>query len=259
MKNKVLLASGTLYNYGLNRFFSFAKRAGFDGIELILDNSWDTRQPHYIKKLEKDSRIRVLSVHCAMEFVSCLGDDPKKRLAKSIDIAKKTGAKLIVVHPADSKDKAFFSWVRKNYKTIIASAKPLITTFENHTGASGNIDSEFFGIFPHYTLDTSNIATTQSDLIVIYLKNADKIKHIHLSDSDFAKKTDSPDLIDDRHLIPGTGKLPLKNFLKAVKQSGYGGYITIELVPESVGAGKSDTIVLGNLERALSFTKKNLA
>lgn len=258
MPNKILLNSGSLYNYGLNRFFELAKKAGYDGIELVIDNNWDNRQPEYIKKLEKQFKINVLSVHSAMEFVTVWGSDPKVRHRKSIDLAKKIGAKNIVIHPHDYVDKKFYTWIKKNYQEFIDLAKPVKVTFENHTTRRSLNEKNFFKHFPFYNLDTSHIATTQKDLLEVLEEIKDKLGHIHLSDSDFARRKNLPNLIDDRHMIPGTGKLPLTEFLQKLKEIKYSGYIVTELLPETIGAGQSDEIILKNLKKASKFVRKNL-
>lgn len=260
MKNKIILNSGSLHNYGLNRLFELASKAGYDGIELVIDNNWDNRQPEYVKKLENQFKIKVLSVHSAMEFVTCWGPDPKIRHLESIQIAKKIGAKHIVIHPHDYNDESFYGWIKKNYQELIDLAKPIKVSFENHTTrrSAYQSDKKFFGCFPSYTLDTSHIATAKLDLSEVLDQVGNKLAHIHLSDSDFAKRPELPDLIADRHMIPGTGKLPLKEFLKKLKTTGYSGYIVTELLPESLGAGKSDAYILKNLRKALDFVRSNL-
>jgi len=258
MKNKILLNSGTLHNYGLNRLFEFAKKAGYDGIELIIDNNSDTRQAHYIKRLECEIGIKVLSVHSAMEFVTCFGSDPKVRAKESIEIAKKIKAKIITIHPQDHCDENFFAWVQKNYKKIIDDAKPVRVVFENHTSRRKVNQEEFFELFPEYTFDTSHAATVNEDIVASYNKTNGRVKHIHFSDSDLARRKNHPELIADRHMIPGTGKLSLKEFLQTLKKTKYSGYIVTELLPETIGAGQSDAKVLANLKKALKFIKDNM-
>lgn len=260
MKIKILINSGALHNYGLNRFFELASQAGYDGIELVIDNDWDNRQPEYIKKLEKKCKIKVLSVHSAMEFVTCWGSDPKVRHQESIKLAKKISAKHIVIHPHDYNDESFYIWVKKNYQELVDLARPIKVSFENHTTrrSAYRSDKKFFDRFPLYTMDTSHIATAELDLLKVLDKIGDKLAHIHLSDSDFAKRPELPDLIADRHMIPGTGKLPLKEFLQKLKKTKYSGYVVTELLPESLDAGKSDAEVLKNLKKALDFVRSNL-
>lgn len=258
MRNKILLNSGALYNYGLGRFFEIAKAAGFDGIELTFENNWDLRQPEYIKKLEKENKIKVLSVHSAMEFVTCWGEDPKIRLEESIKLAKEIGAKVFVIHPHDYLDRKFYQWVRDNFPKIISEAIPMAVVFENSTTRAQNWRPAKFSYFPKIALDTSHIATTGQNLLKITKKIKGRIFHIHLSDSDFKKRPDKPKLIADRHLLPGAGKLPLKEFLHTLKKIKYSGYIVLELLPENVGAGESDQKIIENLVEARKFIEKNL-
>ena len=42
---RFLFSTGSLYRYGTARCFEFAARAGFDGVEVMVDDRWDTRQP----------------------------------------------------------------------------------------------------------------------------------------------------------------------------------------------------------------------
>ena len=52
-------------------------------------------------------------------------------------------------------------------------------------------------------------------------KLGDKMYHIHIVDSDGNS---------DTHVLPGEGRLPLKEMLQELKEIGYDGTATIELV-----------------------------
>ena len=41
----VTLSTGSLYTFGTARAFELAARAGYDGVEVIVEERWDTRQP----------------------------------------------------------------------------------------------------------------------------------------------------------------------------------------------------------------------
>ena len=194
-----------------------------------------------------------------MEFVTCWGPDPKIRLEKSIELAKQIGARVIVVHPQDYLDRGFYKWTRENFPKIITGAKPATVAFENHTTRRRLSDKKFFTIFPSYTLDTSHIATTQKDPAETARKIGSKLFHVHLSDSDFKRRPNRPDLIADRHLLPGQGKLPLREFLQTLKEIEYSNYIVLEVLPENVGAGESDQTIVNNLKKARKFIEENLS
>ena len=43
----IALSTGSLYTYGIARVFELAAEAGFDAIEVLADQRWDSRQPDY--------------------------------------------------------------------------------------------------------------------------------------------------------------------------------------------------------------------
>ena len=50
----IALSTGSLYSYGTARVFELAARVGYDGVEVIVDHRWDTRQPAYLRRLVAD-------------------------------------------------------------------------------------------------------------------------------------------------------------------------------------------------------------
>ena len=50
---KFIFSTGSLYTYSIDRVFGFAKKAGYDGMELLMDDRWDTRQADFISSLIK--------------------------------------------------------------------------------------------------------------------------------------------------------------------------------------------------------------
>ena len=266
VKNQIILSSGSLYSYGLNRFFELAKKAGFDEIEICPDSRFDTQDPGYIKKLSRGYSIKVVSLHYMMEFFGVWGDY-KERIDKSIDLAKKLGAKFLVVHSWEYSDKVYVDWIIKNQSKISAKAAPVKIVFENSTKSylpedpkklmSDNFKAENMMQFENVLMDTSHVATTKLDIVDFYNKLKDKIKYIHFSDSDYKLRDDRPNSIEDRHLAPGKGKLPLKEFLRNLKKSDYKGIISIELLPSSIGAELGEKEVVKNLKRAKKFVESN--
>ncbi len=50
----IALSTGSLYTYGTARVFELAAEAGYDGIEILTDHRWDSRQPAYLRRLSSD-------------------------------------------------------------------------------------------------------------------------------------------------------------------------------------------------------------
>jgi len=49
----ILLSTQSFPHYGLERFFAFAKEAGFGGVEITVNENFDTQNPEYLKSLSE--------------------------------------------------------------------------------------------------------------------------------------------------------------------------------------------------------------
>ena len=251
----VLLSTGCLFSYGLDRVFELAKKANFLGIEVLLSDIWDTRDPAYLKRLEKKYRLKIKAMHAA--FGDLRGWDPKDNLKNSINLAQKINPDVLIIHP-DFKKKELNNILKrensKNFNIVFENSpkvcdkktKKLIYNFSDPRGLA-DFDICF---------DTTHLATTNLDLLSVYPQIKDKIRHIHLSDS-FLKprKSDEVEGIDEDHAILGTGKLPLGEFLSILKKDSYKNHISIEYYPENLGI-PDDKKILKNLIKSRQFIKK---
>ncbi len=97
------------------------------------------------------------------------------------------------------------------------------------------------------TFDTAHIGKSNLNLLLAYSVFKGTIANIHLSDYDGK----------NQHLLPGTGKLPIVEFLYQLKQDKYDGIITLEAQPISMQS--FDKIrAIKNAEKCLYFIKKIL-
>lgn len=55
----ILLHSKSFPHYGLDRFFEIASKAGYEGVEIMVSENFDTQNAAYIKTLEKRHNIQV--------------------------------------------------------------------------------------------------------------------------------------------------------------------------------------------------------
>lgn len=265
MKPRIILSTGSCHKYGLYRFFEVAKKAGFKEIELIITDQLDNQDADYIKKLEKRFGLKVASVHSAMEFVYSWGDW-KTRLKNSIKLAKDLRAEYLIVHSWDYSDPEYVGWLIQNQKTVYKQAKPVRVVIENATKrddfTSGNTINpsyhhDIMKQFDSINLDTSHIGTAQMDPLEYYEQLKDKINYLHFSDSDMRPSSTKPGQIEDCHLVPGKGKLPLKKLLKAMKANRYSGPISIELWSDQYGKKITEELVIKNLKAAKKFVETN--
>ncbi len=266
LKNQLTLSTGSCHRYGLYRFFEVAKKAGFKNIELIIDDRLDSQDSKYIKRLERKFSLKVTSIHSAMEFVYSWGDW-KNRLEKSIKLAKELKAKYLILHSWDYSDPQYVTWLIENQKSVFKLAKPVKVVIENATKrddfTSGNTlnPSYHFDVmqaFESINLDTSHIATAEMDIMQYYEKIKEKVGHVHFSDSDMRPSPKKPGNIEDCHLLPGKGKLPLKKFLRQLRADKYFGPISIELWCEQYADKKgniTEEAVIKNLKAAKKFVE----
>ena len=277
------LSTGSLYTYGLDRVFGLTKEAGFDGIEVLVDGRWDTRQADYLMQLVERYQLPVVSLHSPFHLIRVPGweQDPLWRLKRTVELAEALGARVVVAHPP-------LSWLRISLRVTGASNKrdfwvglPLswfvgrsyarwlcdgLESFQRGTEVTVAVENmprrrigplgfdlyqmtrlESLERFRHLTLDTTHLATHGIDILQTYERLAGRVAHIHLSNYNGRE-----------HRLLQDGHLPLAGFLHRLNQDGYGGIVTLELQPDVLGAG-DDNQVLANLRAAVGFYKGHFA
>ena len=275
------LSTGSLYTYGLDRVFGLAKEAGFDGIEVLLDGRWDTRQADYLRHLRDSYGLPVVSLHSPFHLIWVPGweQDPIWRLKRTVELAEALSARVVVAHPP-------LGWLRISLRVTGASSArgfwvglPLswfvgrsharwlcdeLESFQRETEVTIAVENmprlqigplgfdlyqmthlETLERFRHLTLDTTHLATRGMDIIQTYERLAGRVAHIHLSNYNGRE-----------HRLPWDGPLPLADFLRRFAQDDYGGIVTLELQPEALGAGGDDQQVLANLRAAVDFYRR---
>jgi sugar phosphate isomerase/epimerase len=276
------LSTGSLYTYGLDRVFGLAKEAGFDGIEVLVDGRWDTRQADYLKHLMGRHGLPIVSLHSPFHLVQVPGweRDPIWRLKKTVKLAEALGAQVVVAHPP-------VGWLRISLRVTGASNKrdcwvglPLswfvgrpyarwlcdeLESFQRGTEVTVAVENmprrrigplgfnlyqmtrlESLECFRHLTLDTTHLATHGIDILQTYERLAGRVSHVHLSNYNGRE-----------HRLLRDGHLPLADFLHRLNQDGYGGIVALELQPDVLGAG-DDNRVLANLWAAVDFCRGHL-
>ncbi len=73
----VIFSTGSLYPFGLERVFGWAAEAGFDGVEIMMDDRWDTHQDAYLRDLVE--RHGLPSWRCTRRSTAAPGDSGRRR------------------------------------------------------------------------------------------------------------------------------------------------------------------------------------
>lgn len=246
------LATGSLHNYGLNRVWDFALEAGFDAVEVMIDNKWDSRQPGYLRSLVAATGLPIAALHTPFRPLAGFGEDYPACVRRALDLAGEVGASSVVAHPELANGTDYSHWMIKHYEelspiggpTLAVENMPLVLVNRKPKYASHTIDR--IAKFPGVTIDTTHFATANVDILTAFEALRDEVRHIHLSD--FADGRE--------HRVPGRGVLPLDLFLLALAEACYERVITVELVPDALEAGDDDE-VRARLRETVAFCRAN--
>jgi sugar phosphate isomerase/epimerase len=274
----IALSTGSLYTYGLARVFELAAQAGFDAVEVLADQRWDSRHPAYLQRLSQETGLPIAAIHCPFIVVRTAGwpSDPVSRLRVSATLAKQLGAPVIVAHlplrfrlariellgPGGrsillplpgSAERGYLDFL-VNGLAQFEAAEGVCVGVENMPvkrvlGRQVNPfylnDPEGLSTLPHLTLDTTHVGTWGMDLLEVYERLKASIVHVHLSNFNGRE-----------HRLLEDGHLPLRQLLRSLSRDGFGGTVTVELDPESLQA-EDERQVQTHLRRVIEFCREN--
>lgn len=242
----LLLASDSLRGYGLNRIFTFAKEAGYDGLELALDlRQYDTQNGEYLKKLVDQHKMPI-------RVVRAFDNSTVKQANLALDIAKAVEAKIVVIDPPKLFDFKYKEWIQKQV--------PFLRKKYSLKIALKNGPSEYlWGVLPgramssipdlqnfkEVCLDVSNLYAKKMDLMKAYEMMKKYLVHIQLSNVNRGKD----------HVLPDEGILPIESLLTKLKKDEYKFDLSLFVTPRSVMAG-NDKNMMKNLEKMKKFIEK---
>jgi sugar phosphate isomerase/epimerase len=256
MTSQVIFSTGSLYPFGLERVYGWISEAGYDGVEIMMDERWDTHQEEYLRGLVERHGIPILALHPPLRR-GAWGLAPEETLVRVARLAQKIQVPVVVAHPPPP-GKPLERWKAGPLRE--AREYGVVVAVENmprsRAGGMFNVRRRSSYLPEHLadvgevTFDTSHAGASKVDLLRAHSVLATQLRHIHLSDSNLEAGR-------DEHRLPGKGRLPLKPFLAALGASGYPGAVSLELKPWPLGTPDPETI-LGRMREALRFTREGL-
>ncbi len=273
----IALSTGSLYSYGMARVFELAAQAGYDGIEVLVDHRWDTRQPVYLRRLSADHGLPIVVVHSPF-VIEAPGwpADQLGRLQHTVALAQEVGAPTVVTHLPFRLHAIVGHWHayrprhfflpmplprREPYYHFLRNGMAELEAETGITVAVENMPSKrFLGLkingywfnspvelesFPHLTLDTTHLGTWGLDPLEVYEQLRERVVHVHLSNYDGRE-----------HRLPPDGHLSLAGLLRHLARDGYQGVVTVETDPDALDAG-DEAKCLAALRRALEFCRSH--
>jgi sugar phosphate isomerase/epimerase len=244
----VSLSAGTLYHLKLSKIFTIARECGFDGVELIINQVFEKRDPRpIIDKLIKICPIS--SIHAPFFKIAGWGNQIKT-LLKIIEIAGEFDIPLVNFHPPlwFPPEFTFWRWFRNvdDFQSLVKGSRTIVTVENmpyvgNRIRFNPNILNktekmvqfiEKHNLF--MTFDTTHLGSHNPNFLGGFQQfyQTGRIRNIHFSDYGHGRE----------HLFPGRGLLPLTRFLYLLKHLQYQGPITVELSPVELPP-TTDTII----------------
>jgi len=243
----LILSTDSLRGYDLNRIFEITKKAGYQGIDLAIDNSrFDTYDTQYIKKLIEEFDLPVHSV-CTPKQISV------KKLTEIVELTKDINAKVLVLQPPKRFGSSKLTkWMKKEVPKL-REKNSISIAIENAPAGmflgfipeySLSNTAELKG-FKHVSLDTARIGENKKDLMRAYNSLKKYIVQVHFSNLYHNKK----------YAPPQEGIMPLESFLTKLKQDKYPGAISLKVLPKFLKAGKEDKVI-SNLKEIKKYYDK---
>ena len=250
---KFSLSTGTLYVYPLGTVLSWAREAGFDGVELTVNPEAITRGGKTIRRLAEAEGLEIFSVHPTV--VPLPGwRERGGGLEPTIRLAQEAGAGLVVMHTPRSANldageglllrQRIEAWqprlagsglslaVENKAVRSEAARDYVLTPLDRLQAFAGRYD---LGL----VLDTTHAGASGEDLLRARKVFDGRLANVHLSDmggsAALAALPYFRTLLGE-HRFPGAGELALKDLMADLRDSGYAGPVTLEVNPFAVRA-----------------------
>lgn len=248
--DQVAAANFHYKRYSLDYFLDSAARLGFKNIELWASGPHfhlDYYTPQMVRDLKQKIRDRGLKVICftpeqSVYPISISHPDPAYRKAsveffqRHIEAAVELDCDQMLVTTGlaylDADDQEMWNWCRESLGEICRTAEregvnlPLeaFTSFSTHVFNTAAHIARMIEEVGSPNLkglaDTDVMATTGKDTIHDFIRElGSNMTYVHFVDGN-----------PGGHLVPGEGKLPMEEALKALQDSGYTGYLGLELL-----------------------------
>lgn len=256
---KISLSSGSLFTLPLQRAFELAAAAGFDGLELIINQDFQRINPvRLVKSLQEIAPIN--SIHAPFMPLDGWGG-PIQSLYHSVELAAETGIALVNFHPPSwlGMEIGFWRWLYRvrDFQREVGLDGQVLVTIENMPWVGRNkinpnilsVTRDMIAFIRDHnlflTFDTTHMGSGKANFINdFYLfYESGRIRNVHFSDYGFGRE----------HLIPGHGRLPLTRFLNHLKHTDYRGCITLEVSPHEFP--QNETMILRSLEELQTYIR----
>lgn len=233
----VALSTASTFPESTETAFAMAAEIGYDGMELMVLADPVTQDADALRQLMDRYELPIVSIHspCLLVTARVWSTDPLVKLSRSLELAERVGASVVVVHPPFVWQRAaasdFAASVaelqdRTAVKIAVENMFPLTVGNSRFTGGMRvNSYRPHWNPVPsrhrHYTLDLSHTATSGSDALQMADQMGAGLAHLHLADGSGSAK--------DEHLVPGRGTQPCAELLERLVRHDFRGAVCVEI------------------------------
>lgn len=282
---RLLFSTGSLYAMDLEFCFEVAQAVGFDGLEVMCDDRWSTRNPQKLKALSAKYNLPVMVLHSPMLHIASqlhgwdIPSEDVRTVQETVKLAETIGAEAVVMHLPPKiaiaqlktpKRNMFIPWFKRRHdghksadwiehklpefqkQTEVKVAVENIPMFKAMFGKANpfywNTVPEWAVAAPYLTMDTTHWATHGVNPLDAYHTAQERIAHVHLSNYENGKE----------HRLPQSGEMDLGALLKQLKNDDFAGTVTCELHLDSAGFPDEERIHR-NLSETVDFCRTHLS
>lgn len=241
----LLFHTDNLPHHGLERIFELAKIAGFDGLEVSINQNVDTHNPEYLKKLEQRFSIPIKAFS--------LNEKKDEILIKAYqNTVREFRGCTLNLHPSSPFGFKYQRWLKE--------VAPKLAKKYQHRLCARNLPAEtILGFIPRrksnhlealkksggVCLDLTALALSNQDIMQSIGILKSRLCHVYLSN--LYRRTP--------YSLPDRGILPVESFLTKLAKIDYGSDFTLRVNPRALQEGNEEA-TLEKMQASVAFFKK---
>ena len=256
---RISISTGTLFIFPLRKAFEMAAEAGFEGVELIINQDFQRVNSRKLMT-ELAEIIPIVSIHAPFMPLDGWGT-PVDSLKRSVELAAGVGVPLVTFHPPSwlGFELGFWRWLYRiqDFQKEVGGGEVLLA-MENMPWTGKFKTNQYILSQPekmiefvternlYHTFDCTHMGSGKASFINdFYLfYDSGRIRNVHFSDYGHGRE----------HLLPGHGILPLTRFLNHLSTTGYAETLTLELSPHEFP--RDERIIIESLKEILHYLRR---
>lgn len=273
---EILLSTGSLTPRSLSDTASIARRAGADGLELMLNTRLLSIEPARAAEAANEHQVPIRSVHPPIRLVNARHHNHDDMIAAAEFARALPGCRVLVMHSVGGASlhsehgRAFFRTVDE--VTAILRKGDVRLALENRGTVRPQPRLDFLDKLQNLyrvceewdldiTFDTSHAASFGLNIVPALDVVYPRLSNVHFSDRREEPPAIASGIMNSlmrEHQLPGSGALPLALFVQRLRTKGYRGSVTLELSPVALASWRANR-ALERTSRAVAFIREQLS